>query len=630
MKKIKPFLALLILGLTLTGCNDNTSSNSSTTSSETSTSTSTSSNAEQFATLEQALKSIKTNYQFESTIKLTSGSNTSKYICEVSLGDNSYKATNYADVDSAGKTPTKDSIDSIGYYAKGEKNDFAYNVYLGLDNVVHYQALTSSSTGKALKWANTDYTNPFSELTVDDFSKVSAGYKLKTTTATQKAALAQIGVNLSGGLPIEAKSILITNENNVIGVTINYVDASTTSGYTVGVTLQGTFTKFGNDLVSLPTSLTKSDATFDNAMKLLQSGNFQFDSTRTADMTFKDALIAREKYTYTGKSNSKDFVMSSYYQLFNTNTNEYGDKLGESSTGIKQVEVDGDIGVVQVSQFHDASENTDYYYYDGAIQGGYTLTENFLPEYSLSSAFFKKDETNSTATKAVYKFDTDIYVEKVNSKNYSPIELSMDFDGFSVTIDTSDANNTVISFTNTYETTYPYATTDGYVYIPLEIVDVVTYSNIGKIEGEVFAQEIKSDCSNLVWTDSWNSVCSYATEEGSIAQPSDVFGIEGKDLDEYVPMLGGIYPSYEINAYNSQYWLTYSTTSTSELSSMFATYIKSLEDKGFTTSSTTDDNSLIYTKVISDGGVSKTLQIEVTILQGSSTYYLAISPSYAA
>ncbi len=620
MKKIKPFLTLLILGLTLTGCNDNTSSSSS------------SSSSSSTKSIASALETIKTNYQFESTIKLTSGSSVEKYICDVSLADNLYKVTNYEAVDSAGQTATTDSIDNITYYSKGSKNDFAYNVYLGLDNQIHYVALTSSSTGKPIKWESSNYTNPFEDLTEDDFSQVTAGFKLKTTTATQKAALSKIGVNLSGGLPIEAKSVLVSEENDTISVTINYTDATTSSGYSVGVTLQGTFTKFGSDLASLPTTVNKKDDFFDNAISQLKSANFQFDSTRTGLISLEyentEYIYQQQRYTYSGKSDGIDFVMDSYYQTFDTTSGEYGDRLAQSSTGIKQVKEGNSTGVVQVTQVNDKSENTNYYYYDGAIQEGYTLKDNFLPSYELSSAFFTKDSTKSTDTVAVYTFDTDTYVEVVNSKNYSPIELSMDLDGFTVTIDTTDSSNTVISFTNVYETTTVVQINSSYYQLPLVVTDVVTYSNIGKISEGVFSQDIKTDCSNLVWSDTWENSCGYVLEDGTIASINDIYGIDADTLDSNLPMLGGVYPSYEVNAYNSQYWLTYSTTSQSELSNMFISYRAILLENGFTASEVSEDtNSLVYTKSITVGSTTKTLQVEITVLQGSSTYYLAICPS---
>lgn len=610
MKKFKSIIALALLGVTLTSCGgqNNSSSTSSTTSS------STSSVDSDVAVFESYLAKLKQNYLFEASVLLKSGSSVSKYLNDVSISDGVYNSISYEPVASTGDVPTKDIAYDKVYYTKN-KLGYACNTYLGLDNQIKNKVLTSASTGKPLSWDNTSFTNPFAKLTINDFTKTVSGFKLRTVSSDQLEALSAVGVNLSGGLSVEAKACTFSVENDVISCNVTYEAATTSSGANVDVSVSGKFTKFGDNLTSLPTVLTETDATLEAAIKSLQACNFEFVSTRQASITFSETESQSAKYEYDGKTDSKDFILYSY------SVDDSGKAL--MSTSAMQTTTSGVIQLTKVK---------DNFYQDGTETTGVTLKEDFFPEYSLSSALFKKDTSKSTSTKSVYVFRDDIFPVQEYSKNYSPIETAFSFDGFTITLDNSDSKNPTISFTNTYETYYQYSASYAF---PMTIVDEITYSNINKVStGSVINLPVKNNCDELKWSDSWEDSCGYynSTQTG-VATPEEVFGegMTAEVLDTYVPTLGGVYPSYGVNRAQDStteeytYYLTYSTSSTTELRNMVTSINNKFVEAGYTYDTTTG----IYSKNVTINGVSKTISIECTVLQSSSYYYLAISPSIA-
>lgn len=626
MKKIKALLTIALLSTMLTSCGGNSSNTSNISSS---TSTSTSVNPE-LTLFEECLAKLKQNYKFEGTITLKSGSTASKYINEVSISDGCYNSISYEAVASTGDIPTKDTVSDELYYGTKGNSDYAYNIYLGLDNTVHYKLLTSSSTSKPLKWSSTNFINPFTNLTINDFTKVASGYKLRTTTSTQLTALSMIGNNLSGGLNADAKSVVFSIEDGTIKCNISYDAVTTSSGSAVTVSITGSFTAFGDNLTKLPVALTDTDATLDDAIKSLQCYNWEFTDVREATLEVGDEKQSA-KYKYVGKTDATDFLLNSY--SVSKNTSGVETETLSSSTGMKAVHSGTkNAGLIQVTQAKDLSENTNYYYQDGAEMTGYTLASDFFPEYNLSSAFFTKDTSKSTSTKSVYVFKNNVFPVQEYSKNYSPIESYFTFDGFTITLDNSDSSNPTISFTNTYQGYYQYSS--SYT-LPMTITDTITYSNIGKVtKGSLFNDDdIKTDCSNLVWSDSWATACGYYNNDtGAQATPEGLFGdgMTSDVMDEYVPMLGGVYPTYDISAYNNEYFLLYSTDSTSTLQTMLTAYATKLTNAGYSTP-TYDSSTYNYsaTKTVTIDGASKVITVSFTVLSGSSTYYLAITPSIA-
>lgn len=612
MKKFKSIIALALLGVTLTGCGSQNSSSS--TSSSSATSSSSSSVDSDVAVFESYLAQLKQNYLFEGTVLLKSGSSVSKYLNDVSIGDGVYNSISYEPVSSTGNVPTKDTAYDKVYYTKN-KLGYACNTYLGLDNQIKNKVFTSSSTGKPLKWENTSFNNPFANLTINDFTKTVSGFKLRTVSSSQLEALSAVGVNLSGGLSVDAKACTFSVENNVISCSVTYDAATTSSGANVDVSVSGKFTKFGDNLTSLPTVLTETDATLDAAIKSLQACNFEFVSTREATITASATNTMSAKYEYNAKTDSKDFVLYSY-------SVDEGSKSLMSTSGMKTTST----GVIQLTKVKDS------FYQEGSESTDVSLKEDFFPEYTLSSALFKKDTSKSTSTKTVYVFRDDVFPVQEYSKNYSPIETSFNFDGFTVTLDNTDSTNPTITFKNSYDTYYQYSSSYAF---PMTVVDEITYSNIGKVStGSVITLPVKNTCDDLKWSDSWKDSCGYYnSDQTGVATPEEVFG-EGmtKDvLDTYVPTLGGVYPTYGVNRVQDEttqqytYYLTYSTSSTTELRNMVTSINTKFLGEGYTYDKTTG----IYFKDVTIDGVSKTISIECTVLQSSSYYYLAISPSIA-
>lgn len=76
----------------------------------------------------------------------------------------------------------EEDLGSITIFGKNPDNSALSSVYLGLDNVIHYEDVIDTASNEALPYVST-FENPFKYLNEDDFTKVDeTTYSLKQDT----------------------------------------------------------------------------------------------------------------------------------------------------------------------------------------------------------------------------------------------------------------------------------------------------------------------------------------------------------------------------------------------------------------------------------------------------------------
>ena len=415
--KRKAFLILvssaLLIGTGLIACTESDSS-----------STPTAVNALTDEMLSQAGKGYSSENLVKVDYNITGQEATSlqSYV-DVESDADTYHVTAY--VGSQDGTPQKEEIDYDEYYQAVTDGDLvlAGHNYIGLSNTVETETLTD------MTWQES-FSNFFGSLKSENFVNAATQYHFTLDLAGLSDDLkSAIATQAIGGYGFTLESLeVITDGFKITGYTFVSEEYVYEGLGSMTVTVTATIDELSEDVITPLEGYTgEADDDFDTAMKTLQAGNYQ--------------------------------VAETFSVVADTGVLQPLSSLSGTVSGGVLVDLDDTIMVDRDGSLHSVIQMSNGTYY----KSGYYLPGCGLPDFDISSIFFKKNDSGE------YELDLETYSSlAVSTAEFDP------FAADSITSLTVSITSTEITFTA--ESVYSYS---GYEF-PSQYV--VSYTSIGEIE----------------------------------------------------------------------------------------------------------------------------------------------------
>ena len=364
---------------------------------------------------------------------------------------------------------------------------------LSLDNTLKVETVLDEDE-KKISWADYGFANAFEVLTVDDFSKTENDYEFTVDLAnandlfandmaiqiygTEYAELESYKIKTDGIKPVSFVAVYKTLNENIYG-----------SSVVTDIQAEGEFVSVNNaDAIRGIKPLTGTeDKIFSTAMAKLASDNYEYEFANYQGAFKNDYIVTKGA---TGKAVVKDNVIKAT-TYFKDGSVNYDGAYYETETGLAE-----------------ANRIGDSYYLNGTIEEGGKLDGYILPNFNISSLFFKED-------KGVYTLDHDLYYTGLDKASEYSIFSGAYFTDLTITIDYTGE----ITF-NTFVPSGAHSTSNRYV-------DV--YKNVGGVEkAPVDITAVKATTAGLKWSDIF-------AENDNIKELTSF--LKGKDVLDSIPTL---------------------------------------------------------------------------------------------
>lgn len=511
---------------------------------------------------------IQKGYSLEGILKAEyEGLKTVESIVEISSNSDYYQFHEFEGVEylkgKEAKVPTKDVAGYTFNYShkvfEATKEDIIYNSYRTINNEVR-EEIVLPSEDTPLLWETTGYKNGFALLDYESLEKQSDNSFL-VNLDDYVDVQSSLSTQIFGGYGPKAYTLEITDGNKLSVL----FDPILEQGSTVNVTysFEGTFTKTGE--------------TASGPLRPLEGA-----STNTLSKAID--LLKKQNYHISSKVRSGSYGIAEYdgYVEYDKKYYVYSTKNSDSNYVDAYFEKDG--------KLHSAVKIKDSFYED-RVAFDYSLDEaNLLPSFKISPLLFK--ETKVSDNISLYTLDKSIALKPTLSNVFSPFSTENIAD-LKIEVKTDSIGNIEsIAFDNKKD-----ATTD----------ELATYDTLGQVKGAFDASKVKTDVSDLKWSEILTLSSSKETLE-------EVYAIIPQAILDSIPNIGGHTATIAANigfSGTNVDLIFQKGQSLQEVETLATGYGKRLEKDGYTKNQQPDCPLVDYTKEINTNDQKKTLQVSV-------------------